>query len=146
MMASAHILPQLSAAALINTITGQPGWPDIRKVTGRPFASATDPTIFQDGSAALREAALHNRENILRVLDDMISNLTGLRADIAQEKSDDLKSRLEGAFEGQLKWWKERSAGDWHAVEYRGTELPKSGNLLKQLITGVRSEKKKKSR
>ena len=146
MMASAHILPQLSAAALINTITGQPGWPDIRKVTGRPFASATDQTIFQDGSAALREAALHNRENILRVLDDMISNLTILRADIAQEKSDALKSRLEGAVEGQLKWWKERSAGDWHAVEYRGTELPKSGNLLKQLITGVRSEKKKKSR
>ncbi len=146
MMAAAHILPHLSAAALINTITGQPGWPDIRKVTGRPFASATDQAIFQNGAAALREAVLLNRENVVRLLDDLVSNLTSLRVDIAQEKTDALKIRLEGVLERQKKWWQERSAGDWHAVEYRATELPKSGNMLKQLILGVRPEKKKKER
>lgn len=137
MMASAHILPQLSAAALINAITGQPGWPDIRKVTGRPFASATDQTIFQDGVAALGEAALHNRANVVRLLNDLISNLTGLRDDIAREKADDLKSSLESALEGQLKWWKERSAGDWLSVEHGRPEMPKSGDMWKQQIGGL---------
>ena len=133
MMASAHLLPQLSAAALVNTLTGQPGWPDIRKVTGRPFASATDQTIFQDGAAALREAALHNRENVVRLLDELIANLTALRTDIAQEDADDLRSQLEIAREGQLKWWQERSAGDWISVEGGGQEMPTSGIWKQQL-------------
>ena len=151
MMASAHLLPQLSAAALVNTLTGQPGWPDIRKVTGRPFAGATGEAIFQDSAAALGEAALHNRENVVRLLDELIANLTALRTDIAQEDADDLKSHLETAREGQLKWWQERSAGDWLSVERGGPKMPTSGIWKQQL--GIlsklfelkrRSEEKKK--
>jgi len=137
MMASAHILPQLSAAALVNTVTGQPGWPDIRKVTGRPFASATDQAIFQDSAAALREAAQHNRENVVRLLDELIANLTALRTAIAQEDADDLKSHLETARERQLKWWRERSAGDWLSVERGRPEMPKIGDVWKQQIGGL---------
>ena len=152
MMASAHILPQLSAAGLLNTLTGQPGWPDIRKVTGRPFASATDQIIFQDGVAALGEAALHNRANVVRLLDDLIANLTGLRDDISQEDADGLKNHLDAAREGQLKWWQERSAGDWLSVEHGRPEMPKSGDMWKQQIGGLsklfepkrRGEEKKK--
>ncbi len=153
MMASAHLLPQLSAAALINTLMGQPGWPDIRKVTGRPFASATDQAIFQDGAVALQEAALHNRENVVRLLDELVANLTVLRTAIAQKDADDLKSHLETAREGQLKWWQERSTGDWLSVERGRPEMPKSGDMMwKQQLGGLsrlfepkpRGEEKKK--
>ena len=133
MMASAHLLPQLSAAALVNTLTGQPGWPDIRKVTGRPFAGATGKAIFQDTAAALGEAALNNRENVARLLGELIANLATLRADIAVGKADDLKSNLESALANQLKWWQERSAGDWLSVERGGPEMPTSGIWKQQL-------------
>ncbi len=42
-MASAHILPELSAAALVETVTNQPGWSDIRKLAGKPYSAATIP-------------------------------------------------------------------------------------------------------
>jgi prephenate dehydrogenase len=133
MMAAAHLLPQLSAAALVETLTGQPGWPDIRKVTGRPFAAATDAAIFQDSAAALGEASLCNRENVVRLLDALIASLASLRADIAQGDGNDLTKRLEAAHAGQRKWWIERSAADWTAVERGGTAMPTSGILKQQL-------------
>jgi prephenate dehydrogenase len=40
-MATAHLLPQLAAAALVNAAVDQPGWPDIRKLAGRHFAAST---------------------------------------------------------------------------------------------------------
>jgi prephenate dehydrogenase len=133
MMAAAHLLPQLSAAALAEMLTGQPGWPDIRKVTGRPFAAATDAAIFQDGAAGLGEAAMHNRANTLRLLDELIAHLAALRADIANEEADSLKNRLAAARAGQWKWWEERSAGDWLAVE-RGSAVMQTSGAWKQQL------------
>ena len=36
-MATVHTLPALAAAALTETVIGQPGWADIRKLAGRPL-------------------------------------------------------------------------------------------------------------
>ena len=131
--AAAHLLPQLNAAALINTLTGQPGWSDIRKVTGRPFATATAQTIFQDDSAALSGASLRNQENVVRLLDELIASLRAMRANIAGEHDKDLKDYLEAAHAAQQRWQQERDAGDWASVVRSGTIMPTSGILQQQL-------------
>ncbi len=41
LMASAHIVPQLVAAGLLNAVVDQPGWKEARKLAGRPFAALT---------------------------------------------------------------------------------------------------------
>ena len=41
LMTSVHVLPQLTAAALLNATIGQPGWQEARKLAGRPFAGVT---------------------------------------------------------------------------------------------------------
>lgn len=135
-MASVHLLPGLSAAALAETITGQPGWSDIRKMAGKPYSAATQPLDGEE-SRALAEAVLHNRLNTLRVLDEYIATLASLRKDIAGENRKELQARLERARRGRAQWQLERLKGDWRLVESGGQEMPKFGDLLKQQVGGL---------
>lgn len=113
LMASTHLVPQLVAAALLNAIVGQPGWREGRKMAGRPFAALTSALAYQDEIHSLGEAALHNRENIARVLDVVIGSLQGMRTDIADGSREDVFERLELALEGRRRWLAERLQADW---------------------------------
>jgi prephenate dehydrogenase len=135
-MASAQLLPGLSAAALAETVTGQPGWSDIRKMAGKPYSAATQPLDWE-GSAALAEAILHSRANTIRVLDEYILTLASLRKDIAEDNKKELQARLERARRGRAQWLLERLKGDWQAVEFPGQEMPTIGGVLKQQIGGL---------
>jgi prephenate dehydrogenase len=84
LLASTHILPQLIAAALLDSTVDQPGWLEARKVAGRPFATATAALTYQDEARSLGEAALGNRENVVRVLNTYVTSLLKLRDEIAQ--------------------------------------------------------------
>ncbi len=136
MMASVQLLPGLSAAALAETVTGQPGWSDIRKMAGKSYSAATQPLDGEE-STALAEAILQNRANTIRVLDAYIANLTSLRKDIAGENRKELQARLERARRGRAQWQLERAKGDWLAVEFGRQEMPKVGDFLKQQIGGL---------
>jgi len=135
-MASAHLLPGLSAAALTETVTGQQGWADIRKMAGKPYSAATQPLDGEE-PAALAEAILQNRANTIRVLDEYIATLTSLRKDIAEENKKELQARLERARRGRAQWQLERAKGDWLSVEFGGQEMPKVGDIWKRQIGGL---------
>jgi prephenate dehydrogenase len=146
-MASAHILPGLSAAALTATVSGQPGWSDIRKIAGKPYSAATRP-LEGEQSGALTEAILQNRTNTIRVLDEYIATLASIRKDIDEENKQNLQTRLEGVRRQRALWQLERSKGDWLSIESGRQEMPKAGDLLKRQIGGLgnlfgRHEKKK---
>ncbi len=144
LMASTHLLPQLTAAALLDATVDQPGWREARKVAGRAYAEATGPIVYQDESIALREAAMLNGENVVRVLDGMIASLQGLRNAIANGDKKDLTARIERAREGRLRWWKEREAGDWMNIEAVKSELPSISGFFKNVLTGLRPGKEDK--
>ena len=65
LMAATHILPQLMAAALLNTTVGQPGWHEGRKIAGRAFAEATRPIVHAAEPKTLGVSAMLNRDNVL---------------------------------------------------------------------------------
>lgn len=113
LMASTHLLPQLVAAALLNITVDQPGWLEARKLAGRAYAAVTAPIVNQDEINALDEAALLNRENVVRVLDGMIASMQYLRDGIAAGDKGDLSARLAQAQEGRLRWWQERKTAAW---------------------------------
>ena len=118
LMASAHILPQLVAAGLLNAVIDQPGWQETRKLAGRPFAALASALAYQDEIESLGEAALLNRENVTRVLDVVIGSLQGLRDDIVNGNREDISARLEMALEGHGRWLGQRLQGNWsHEVE-----------------------------
>lgn len=132
-MAAAHTLPVLVAAALTETIIGQPGWTDIRKLTGRPFAAATRLSDL-DEAVALAEAAKQNRVNTIRVLDEYIAALKSLRAEIDGEQKNSLRDRLDRISRDLAQWRKMRSDGYWPTGGFQDQELPKLSDRLMQQI------------
>ena len=135
-MALAHLLPGLSAAALAETVTGQPSWSDIRKMAGKPYSFATQPLDGEDPSAMV-EAIMQNRVNTIRVLDEYMATLASLRNDIANEDKKGLITRLSRARKGRAQWQLERARGDWRSVEFGGQEMPKASDFLRQQIGGL---------
>jgi prephenate dehydrogenase len=135
-MASAELLPELVAAALVGTVTGQPSWTDIRKLAGLAFASATRPLDLAD-PAALAESAVGDQANAVRVLDEMIAALTSMRGEIAGGEKGHLKARFEHLRKEHLDWLNERARGDWTAVELGNPDLPDAGGLLGRQIGGL---------
>jgi len=113
LMAGMHVLPQLLAAAMIETSIDQPGWREARKVAGRPFASLTAALAYQDEVAAVGEAALLNKENVARMLDAIIASLYSLKDDIANENHEGLLKRLERSLDGRVLWFEDRKSGNW---------------------------------
>ena len=127
MMTSLHVLPQLTAAAIANVNMDRPGWDDARKLAGRAYFKATalvDYDIEEEG--ALIETALQNRDNVVRVLNELITSLEELRDDIAGHERDSLADWLERARLGRAKWWRERSAGNWQSLELNKMGISKN--------------------
>ena len=121
LMAWMHLLPQLTAAALLNATVDQPGWQEARKVGGRAYAAVTAGLAYQDEIDSLRMSALHNRANTVHALDVMIAALQGLRDDIDHSDEDGIAARLEHALDGRNRWMQDRLSAEWTAP---GTERP----------------------
>lgn len=121
LMASAHLLPQLASASLLNATIGQPGWQEVRKVASRAYYSATSASEQADPET-LSALSLQNRENVVRVLDRMIGALVELRDDIEDGNEQALKKRLETARQGRMTWLGERGRAAWTGIEEKPVE------------------------
>jgi prephenate dehydrogenase len=119
LMARMHLLPQLTAAALLNATVDQPGWREAGKLGGRPYAAVTAGLAYQDEIESLRMLSLQDRVNIVRALDLMIAALRGLRDDVENEDDEGVATRLEQALEGRGRWMNDRLRADGELAEDR---------------------------
>lgn len=139
---TAHILPQVFSAAMLNATVGQPGWSEARRFAGRPYHQSTG-AIGSDTLEALADTLLNNPISAKSVLDNAIGALTHLRAAVENGDKDDLKRRLELALADREKWLEERRRAEW--VPRADTpETPKGGDIFKRIFLGDRSQGKKK--
>lgn len=134
LMASAHILPQLISASLLNLTVDSPGWLEVRRLAGRPYATVALPAASQDSPASLAQALVANPQASLGALDGYIQTLNTLRAAIAAGDEDHLTRRFKQARLGRNQWWLERASGDWRKVEADAKELPKRPGLFGSLL------------
>jgi prephenate dehydrogenase len=147
LMAATHFLPQFMSTALLNVTIDQPGWHEARKVAGRAFAEISGPAAHLDEMESLVAAAVLNRDNILRKLDDAILALQLLRADIEQGNQEGLKTKISLAKAGIHQWWQERGQGDWLAEELPKIDsVPTSSEVMGSLLGFGLGRKKKKDR
>jgi prephenate dehydrogenase len=133
-MTGAQILPQLVAAALVEASVAQPGWDEIRKLAGYPYAAATEAALAPDGPAALGAAALANRLDTLRLLDGVIAALHSLRVAVEKEDAAALRARLEAARQQRQQWWQGRLLGEEEPGAASRVELPRSSDLWKREV------------
>lgn len=113
LLALADLLPKLSAAALLRTVSKQPGWREARKMAGHAFFSSTEAINHFDEQKELGAVALLNPENAARLLDSMIIELMDLREMVKNQDADELNKALAAAVEARQQWWRERQKSDW---------------------------------
>lgn len=138
LMTTTHILPQLTAAALLDATVDQPGWAEARKLAGRPFAGVTGGLAYYDDPESLEVAALANRSVVTHALDVMIASLKDLRDDIEKGDEQGISDRLEQAFEARERWLNDRGAAEWLKEGGDPLELPELGEQILQTLFGNR--------
>ena len=145
LMASTHNLPQLLAAALVNSTINTPGWRDGRKIAGRAFAQSTKLTANLDNAGALSEAAVSNPENTIRVLEGAIASIRSYITDIENNDRPSLEARVEAAHKGRQQWWGERQSSDWLSMDgIPKVEYPTPTSIFGRLIGMGRKSKSEK--
>ena len=113
LLAATHALPQLMAVALLNATVNQPGWREARKIAGRAYAEVSAASVHAGLAKGLGSMTLHNRDNVVRVLDRVIVVLQSLRDDIEANGGESLERQLESAQQGHARWLSERQAANW---------------------------------
>jgi prephenate dehydrogenase len=144
LLASTHLLPQLAAAALLDATVDQPGWVEARKVAARPYATATATLAYHDEASSLSEAALGNRENVLRVLDTYISSLQRLRNEIEHGDNQSVAEFLDDAVKARDRWLNERIKADWENVRQQNDDSFSFGERLSHMFLGGMTDRGKK--
>ena len=138
-MASTHLLPQLLAASLVKVTQDAPGWDESRKIAGRPYAQLTNLVGNTDRALSLALSAQLDKENVMRVLDNLIVDLQTMRSQIA-DGNEALTKRIEHARDARAKWWTQRQEAEWMA-ERMAMDLSEAGNPFGQLF-GIRPRKR----
>jgi prephenate dehydrogenase len=131
-----QILPQLAAAALLDATLDKPGWQETKKLAGRPYAAVTSGLGYHDDAVSLRESALENRENVVRLLNSYIASLISLRDEIDSNDREALGERLENAWAGRIRWFGERTEADWLNKEAQKIDAPSFGDRINQMLFG----------
>lgn len=140
--ASMHFLPQLAAAAVLDTTIDKPGWHEARKLGGRPYAAVTAGLVYDD-VASLSGAVLENHDNVVRLLNSLITSLIHLRDEIQDQDQAALASRLEHALNGRNRWLNERFAADWSKQQSPQVDVPSmSSRLFGDLLTDRSKQRK----
>lgn len=146
LLASTHILPQLVSAALLDATVDQPGWAEARKVAARPYASATAALAYHDDARSLGEAALGNRENVVRMIDAYITSLQKLRDGIGEGDNKSVIEFLEDAVKARDRWLSERTNADWQRMEQVQAEPQSFGDKLGRMFLGNMMDRNKKKK
>ena len=139
-----HLLPQLISAALLDATVGQPGWQEAKKIAGRPFAAVTSGMAFHDDVNSLRDAALTDKENTVRLLNAYITSLVNLRDEIEDGDKEALGARLEKAWNGRVRWFDERAKADWLNDGVEAVDGQSFGDRMSQMFFGSGMNKNKK--
>jgi prephenate dehydrogenase len=129
-------LPQLAAAALLDATLNQPGWQEARKIAGRPYAAVTAGLAFHDDAVSLRESAIEDRENMVRLLNSYITSLLTVRDAIEDGDREALGTLLENAWDGRTRWLEERTTADWLGEGGQKADAPSFGNRINQMLFG----------
>jgi len=144
LLASTHLLPQLAAAALLDATVDQPGWLEGRKVAARPYATATAALVYHDEVKSLGEAALANRENVLRALDAYMLSLQKLRDEIERGDDGSLTEFLDDAVNARDRWLYERTNADWQNIEQGKANSSSFGERLNHMFFGKLMDRNRK--
>ena len=102
-----QLLPELTAIALMNAVSGQPSWRDGQMLAGASLAQAG--SLLDDVTAAdWAQIALADSQNSLRVLDELGGVLRELRQALLDNNQDALEDALRDSQFARSSWLEKR--------------------------------------
>jgi prephenate dehydrogenase len=129
-LAAVEHLPAILALALVETVSRQPIWRDLRQVAGPAFEISTH--LVAADPAAHRDMYLSNRDNIVRWIDVFTASLTSIRQALVENRSEELVGRFGDALSERGKWLQDRASGQWQ--EGPRPEMPTRASMLEGLF------------
>ncbi|MBI9048066.1 MAG: prephenate dehydrogenase [Anaerolineaceae bacterium] len=137
-----HVVPQLIAAAMMNSLSKQSGWLEGRKVAGHNFYHNTLPLLHLDDKVRLGESIIHNQENVVRQLDLFIQELIEQRDALKEKDLESLAKILENARDERDIWLSRRTENNWE-VSKSDVTMPSAKDMFGQLF-GLGKRRKEK--
>jgi prephenate dehydrogenase len=129
-LAAVEHLPAILALALVETVSRQPIWRDLRQVAGPAFEISTH--LVAADPAAHSAMCLSNRDNIVRWIDVFTASLTSIRQALVENRSEELAGRFGDALAERGKWLQDRASGQRH--EDLPPEMPTRAGMLEGLF------------
>ncbi len=130
LQAAVQQLPELAAAALMRSVSNQPGWVESRKLAGANFAAASAPLQPLAGLDSPAEDLFQNRENTLRMLDSMIASLEELREFIDGDNQKEVNNIIARSCADRQAWLEQRRSAQWE----RRIETPEAPGIVSRLF------------
>lgn len=136
-VASVEQLPQLLAAAQIQTAMASPSWSETEQIAGRQFAQSTE---LAGGAESIFDAFQGNRENLLLRIDQLQQSLAQWRELLATEETKaeeehPLFQALKKVVQVREDWEIKAELRRWDDAESL-PEQPSSSGMMQQMFFG----------
>lgn len=141
LMSAMVTLPKLLAYALSDMTMDKPGWRDAQAMAGRSYAMTVASAFDRDDADGLHAAALANRDNIVRLLDEHIQSLIYLRDLVQAEDHAKLAKKMRDTQAKAYNWLSARGLERYQPSAKRKEEKqgPRTlGERMKQMFLGTR--------
>jgi prephenate dehydrogenase len=146
MMVLTYVLPQLLAAAYVNSTMGEPGWQDARKLADRPYALLAGPMGESAEASALISQAMIAKTSLVQRIDLLMEKIDQLRQQLVSENDEQFQEQLEQAKQRYEKWLSDRIAANWGTRETQpNVELPSAKEVFTRLVSFGGRRKPKQS-
>jgi prephenate dehydrogenase len=133
-------LPKILAIPLVDVTMDKPGWRDAKELASPSYAMPVAAAFDRELVDALPEAALANRDNLVRLLDSYLESLRALRNNIQNEEREDLERKIRDAQDSAYEWLSERHLEKYSRADGKGGSKdpnnPTFGDRLKQSFLG----------
>jgi prephenate dehydrogenase len=130
LVAATEGLPNILGLAVFYTMTKSGGWSDMQRFTNPTFGRLTH-QLYDTHPDDLRDSFLHNRDNLVRQIDDLMNTLHTFRGILAQNDAVALESALIEASDTYSAWINRRFNAKWDEKE-----TAKSPSMGSMLMTG----------
>jgi prephenate dehydrogenase len=131
-LAAVEHLPGLVSVALLNVLSQQPAWRELRRVAGTSFDAVTRPVEAKwvGGGGPY----WGNRANLGRWIDVLLRELDSIRQDLQADGPEALEDRLAQGMEERERWLADHASGQWERPVT--PELPEKPNFLVDAFLG----------
>ena len=143
LIAGVEQLPIMLALSLLQTMSGEASWREMRKLAGTPFADTT--RVLSQDPGTLRDTLLLNRDNVTRLVDQWVEMLHGLRETVQSQDEEGLQQTIEETVAVHQRWLNDRSVGQWDKPEV--PDIPTGGGFMGRMfgLRGGRDDRKEPS-